>query len=75
MKILRNFLADENGGPAAEFGMVLPLALIFLFGIIGQFGKFHLFLGISPVGFHGIVALFFCSLAVSSFRKRVKKIP
>ncbi len=34
MKILRNFLADENGGPAAEFGMVLPLALIFLFGII-----------------------------------------
>jgi TadE-like protein len=34
MKNIRSFLADENGGPAAEFGMVLPLALIFLFGII-----------------------------------------
>jgi hypothetical protein len=34
MTFLRAFVADENGGPAAEFGMVLPLALIFLFGII-----------------------------------------
>lgn len=34
MKDIRAFLSDENGGPAAEFGMVLPLALIFLFGII-----------------------------------------
>jgi TadE-like protein len=34
MKTIRAFLSDENGGPAAEFGMVLPLVLIFLFGII-----------------------------------------
>lgn len=34
MKIIRAFLSDENGGPAAEFGLVLPLALLFLFGII-----------------------------------------
>ncbi len=34
MSFLRTFLRDENGGPAAEFGMVLPLALMFLFGII-----------------------------------------
>lgn len=28
------FWPDEQGGPAAEFAMVLPLALIFFFGII-----------------------------------------
>jgi hypothetical protein len=30
----RSFIRDESGGPAAEFALVLPLALIFLFGII-----------------------------------------
>ena len=30
----KSFTADEQGGPAAEFALVLPLALIFLFGII-----------------------------------------
>jgi TadE-like protein len=30
----RSFLRDESGGPAAEFALVLPLALIFFFGII-----------------------------------------
>lgn len=34
MKRWRAFLADDAGGPAAEFALVLPLALIFLFGII-----------------------------------------
>lgn len=34
MKTLRAFLTDENGGPAAEFALVLPVALLFLFGII-----------------------------------------
>jgi hypothetical protein len=34
MKKFRSFLGDLNGGPAAEFAMVLPLAIIFLFGII-----------------------------------------
>ena len=34
MKLLRAFLTDENGGPAAEFALVLPVALLFLFGII-----------------------------------------
>jgi TadE-like protein len=34
MRNLNAFLRDEGGGPAAEFAMVLPIALIFLFGII-----------------------------------------
>jgi hypothetical protein len=34
MKSLRRFWIDEEGGPAAEFALVLPLALMFLFGII-----------------------------------------
>jgi hypothetical protein len=34
MKAFRALLADETGGPAAEFALVLPLALMFLFGII-----------------------------------------
>ena len=34
MTIWKTFRADEQGGPAAEFALVLPLALIFFFGII-----------------------------------------
>jgi TadE-like protein len=34
MKLLHKLLKDDAGGPAAEFALVLPLALIFLFGII-----------------------------------------
>lgn len=34
MKYFRFFLKDIGGGPAAEFALVLPLAIIFLFGII-----------------------------------------
>lgn len=34
MNLLRRFRQDDSGGPAAEFALVLPLALIFLFGII-----------------------------------------
>jgi hypothetical protein len=34
MMSIRNFLRDEGGGPAAEFALVLPVALAFLFGII-----------------------------------------
>lgn len=34
MNVAGNIIHDERGGPAAEFAMVLPLALIFLFGII-----------------------------------------
>jgi TadE-like protein len=34
MKKFRSFLGDVGGGPAAEFAMVLPLAIIFLLGII-----------------------------------------
>lgn len=32
--LFQSFLRDRNGGPAAEFALVLPLLLIFLFGII-----------------------------------------
>ncbi len=32
--MLRSFVRDESGGPAAEFALVLPVALIFLFGTI-----------------------------------------
>ena len=31
---LHGFLRDEQGGPAAEFAMVLPILIIFLFGTI-----------------------------------------
>lgn len=34
MKKWRSFLTDQTGGPAAEFAMVLPVALLFLFGMI-----------------------------------------
>jgi Flp pilus assembly protein TadG len=34
MNKLSSFMRSVGGGPAAEFAMVLPLALIFLFGII-----------------------------------------
>lgn len=34
MSLIRAFLKDQSGGPAAEFAMVLPLALIFLLGMI-----------------------------------------
>lgn len=39
MKSRLNFLRDEHGGPAAEFALVLPLALLFMFGII-DVGRF-----------------------------------
>jgi Flp pilus assembly protein TadG len=34
MTMLRAFLKDDAGGPAAEFALVLPIAFAFLFGII-----------------------------------------
>lgn len=34
MSILRSFGHNESGGPAAEFAFVLPIALLFFFGII-----------------------------------------
>ena len=34
MSFLRTFWRDRDGGPAAEFALVLPIALLFLFGII-----------------------------------------
>jgi Flp pilus assembly protein TadG len=30
----KNLIANEDGGPLAEFALVLPIALLFLFGII-----------------------------------------
>lgn len=39
MKHISAFVRDESGGPAAEFALVLPLALLFLFGII-DVGRF-----------------------------------
>ena len=39
MRRLRTFLRDQGGGPAAEFALVLPIALLFLFGII-DVGRF-----------------------------------
>jgi Flp pilus assembly protein TadG len=39
MKTLLRFIRDKNGGPAAEFALVLPVALLFLFGII-DVGRF-----------------------------------
>lgn len=35
----RGIFKDEDGGPAAEFALVLPIALLFLFGII-DVGRF-----------------------------------
>ena len=34
MKTLRAFFNDLNAGPAAEFALILPIAIIFLFGTI-----------------------------------------
>ncbi|WP_374614591.1 TadE/TadG family type IV pilus assembly protein [Sphingorhabdus sp.] len=34
MNIMRNFWKDTVAGPAAEFALVLPIVLLFLFGII-----------------------------------------
>lgn len=34
MKTVRAFFNDLNAGPAAEFALVLPIAIFFLFGII-----------------------------------------
>lgn len=39
MKQAAAFLKNEDAGPAAEFALVLPLALLFLFGII-DVGRF-----------------------------------
>ena len=39
MIVQREFIADDSGGSAAEFGLVLPLVLLFLFGIIDT-GRF-----------------------------------
>ena len=36
---IRSFIRDEHGGPAAEFALVLPIALLFIFGII-DVGRF-----------------------------------
>ncbi|WP_442947045.1 TadE/TadG family type IV pilus assembly protein [Novosphingobium sp.] len=34
MRVLRSFLCDQRGSTAAEFALVLPVALLFLLGII-----------------------------------------
>lgn len=34
MKLKRSFFQDTSAGPAAEFALVLPIALLFFFGII-----------------------------------------
>jgi Flp pilus assembly pilin Flp len=34
IRFLQHFLRDEQGGPAAEFAMVLPILIIFLLGTI-----------------------------------------
>ncbi len=39
MKHIRAFMNDQEGGPAAEFALVLPLAVLFLLGII-DVGRF-----------------------------------
>ena len=39
MKRVAAFMRDQGGGPAAEFALVLPIALLFLFGIIDA-GRF-----------------------------------
>jgi Flp pilus assembly protein TadG len=39
MKALPPIIRDESGGPAAEFALVLPVTLLFLFGII-DVGRF-----------------------------------
>jgi TadE-like protein len=39
MKMFGTFARDESGGPAAEFALVLPIALLFFFGII-DVGRF-----------------------------------
>ena len=39
MSRLRAIVTNQSGGPAAEFALVLPLALLFLFGII-DVGRF-----------------------------------
>lgn len=39
MKRIHAFLNDQYGGPAAEFAFVLPLAVLFMFGII-DVGRF-----------------------------------
>jgi len=40
MRALRAFLSSQRAAAAAEFALVLPLAMLFLFGIVdaGRFG-------------------------------------
>lgn len=39
MNRIRAFIKDQSGGPAAEFALVLPVAILFFFGII-DVGRF-----------------------------------